>query len=89
MALLLTPATGVLRHPLKAFWLIQAAIGLASKEFIDGNYAGARSTLLKTRQRNFRYAALYPIPVADLHRALASVSRLDGRQTSARSRGDR
>ncbi len=63
---------------------IQAAIGLASKEFIDGNYAGARSTLLKTRQRNFRYAALYPIPVADLHRALASVSRLDGRQTSAR-----
>lgn len=63
---------------------IRSAIGLASKEFIDGDYAGARSTLLKTRRRNARYAADYPRPVADLHRAIASLSRLDGRQMSAR-----
>ncbi len=64
---------------------IRTAIGLASKEFIDGDYAGARSTLMKTRDRNARYAARYPKPVADLHRAIAGISRLDGRQFSARA----
>lgn len=64
---------------------ISTAIGLASKEFIDGDYAGARSTLLKTRERNARYAARYPKPVSDLHRAIAGISRLDGRQFSARA----
>ncbi|MEH3158046.1 MAG: hypothetical protein PGN08_03415 [Sphingomonas taxi] len=63
---------------------IYAAITVASKQFVDGDYAGARHTLLASRSRNARYDARYPKPVSDLHRALVQMSRLDGRPFSAR-----
>lgn len=48
---------------------VNATLKVAEHQFIDGKYADARSTLLKSIGRNKRFAHDYPEPVADLLRA--------------------
>ncbi|MCU6453636.1 hypothetical protein LPN01_06065 [Sphingomonas sp. A2-49] len=63
---------------------IKAAIILAAREFLAGDYVEARRTLLASRGRNAKFAKNYPLQVSDLHRALNRLSVLDGRLESAR-----
>lgn len=53
---------------------IDAAIAHAENQFVAGDYGGARATLRRSRGRNKRYAASYPVPVADLWRSTARVA---------------
>ena len=48
---------------------IAATLKVAESQFVDGRYADARATLLKSIGRNKRYAKGYPEPVSDLLRA--------------------
>ena len=48
---------------------IAATLAVAESQFVDGKYANARSTLLKSIGRNKRYAKDYPEAVSDLLRA--------------------
>ncbi|WP_271299910.1 hypothetical protein [Sphingomonas sp. CV7422] len=66
---------------------IKASLLVASRQFLAGDYVGARSGLLATRRRNARFDSRYPHDVADLHRALNLMSTLDGRGESARLSG--
>lgn len=63
---------------------IRAALVVASRRFLAGDYAGSRATLLKTRGRTAKSDATYPVAVSDLHRALNTMGNLDGRPDSAR-----
>ncbi|SEM00659.1 hypothetical protein SAMN05216382_3078 [Sphingomonas palmae] len=63
---------------------IKAALVVASRRFLAGDYAGSRQTLLKTRGRTGKADAAYPLAVSDLHRALNTIGNLDGREDSAR-----
>lgn len=63
---------------------IKAALVVASRAFLAGDYAGARRTLLDTRGRNAKFDKIYPLPVSDLHRALNTLANLDGRPGAAR-----
>ena len=62
---------------------IKAALVVASRRFLAGDYAGSRQTLLKTRGRTGKADAAYPLAVSDLHRALNTIGNLDGRSSSA------
>jgi hypothetical protein len=63
---------------------IKAALVVASRRFLAGDYAGSRQTLLRTRGRTAKADAAYPLAVSDLHRALNTIGNLDGREDSAR-----
>lgn len=63
---------------------IKTALVYATRQFLAGDYASSRQTLLKTRHRTAKFGAKYPIEVSDLHRALNSLANLDGRPDSAR-----
>lgn len=63
---------------------IKAALVYSTRQFLAGDYAAARQTLLKTRHRTAKFDTEYPIEVSDMHRALNSLANLDGRPTSAR-----
>lgn len=63
---------------------VKAALVLATRQFLAGDYGGSRGTLLVSRHRNARFEKTYPLEISDLHRALNSVSNLDGRPDSAR-----
>jgi hypothetical protein len=63
---------------------IKAALVVASRAFLAGDYSGARHVLLKTRGRTAKFDAAYPVAVSDLHRALNTMGNLDGRPDAAR-----
>lgn len=63
---------------------IKAAIVYATRQFMAGDYSGARDTLLESRRRNAGYATQFPVDVSNIHRALNTLSNLDGRPDSAR-----
>src|SRR3954469_19179234 len=48
---------------------IDASLGLAEAQLLEGKYREARFTLLASLGRNKREADAYPIPVSDLYRA--------------------
>ena len=53
---------------------VDATLAVAETQFVAGDYAGARTTMLKSLGRNRRYAKTYPIPVSDLLRANSRVA---------------
>src|SRR4051812_10417656 len=53
---------------------IDASLGLAEAQLLDGKYREARFTLLASLGRNKREADAYPIPVSDLYRANGRVA---------------
>lgn len=63
---------------------IQRSLALAETQFIAGDYRRSRATLLKARKRNARHAAQFPVDVADLHRATALLSNVNGLPDPAR-----
>ncbi|WP_150131769.1 MULTISPECIES: hypothetical protein [Sphingomonas] len=63
---------------------IKRSLALAETQFIAGDYAKSRGTLLKARGRNARHAAQFPTDVADLHRATALLSNVNGFPDPAR-----
>ncbi|WP_298089306.1 hypothetical protein [uncultured Sphingomonas sp.] len=63
---------------------IQRSLALAEIQFIAGDYLRSRATLLKARRRNARHAAQFPTDVADLHRATALLSNVNGLPDPAR-----
>lgn len=63
---------------------IKAALVVASRRFLAGDYAGSRQTLLKTRGRTAKFDQTFPVAVSDLHRALNTMGNLNGRPDSAR-----
>lgn len=63
---------------------IKAALVYATRQFLAGDYAASRKTLLTSRHRNATFDKTYPVEVSDLHRALTTLSNLDGRPDGAR-----
>lgn len=63
---------------------IAASLAYAQAQLLAGDYAGSRSTLLKARGRNARFAAELPVDVSDLHHANARLADLNGRPETAR-----
>ena len=63
---------------------IKAALVYATRQFLAGDYASSRQTLLETRHRTAKFDAKYPMEVSDLHRALNSLANLGDRPDSAR-----
>lgn len=53
---------------------IDASLAVAEAQLIDGDYRGARHTLLSSLGRNKHAAKQYPIPVSDLYRANGRVA---------------
>lgn len=53
---------------------IDATLAVAETQFVAGDYAEARATMLKSLGRNRRYGKTYPVPVSDLLRADARVA---------------
>jgi hypothetical protein len=53
---------------------IDASLAVAEAQIIDGDYRGARRTLLSSLGRNKSEAKAYPIPVSDLYRANGKVA---------------
>jgi hypothetical protein len=53
---------------------IDATLGLAENQLLAGKYRDARSTLLKSLDRNKGEADDYPVPVSDLYRANGRVA---------------
>ena len=53
---------------------IDATLGLAESQLIQGKYHDARKVLLASLGRNKREARAYPIPVSDLYRANGKVA---------------
>lgn len=53
---------------------IDATLAVAETQFVAGDYAGARTTMLASLGRNRRYAKTYPVPVSDLLRANSRVA---------------
>lgn len=63
---------------------INATIAHADNQFIAGDFAGARRTLLASRERNKRFAAQYPVAVGELLRVDGFVAQLVGQPEYAR-----
>lgn len=53
---------------------VDASLAVAEAQIIDGDYRGARRTLLSSLGRNREDAKAYPIPVSDLYRANGRVA---------------
>lgn len=63
---------------------IARSLNYAESQLLAGDYAGSRTTLLKARGRNRRYAAMLPVDVSDLHHANARLANLNGWVDSGR-----
>lgn len=63
---------------------IAASLAYAEAQLLTGDYAGSRSTLLRARGRNARFAAELPVDVGDLHHANARLADLNGRPETGR-----
>lgn len=63
---------------------INATIAHADNQFVAGDFAGARKTLIAARGRNQRHASDYPIAVSELLRVDAFVAQLVGETAYAR-----
>lgn len=63
---------------------IAATLAHAENQFIAGDYAGARRTLLASRHRNARFAKTFPVQVSNLLRANARLASLNGLADQAR-----
>jgi hypothetical protein len=63
---------------------IDKSIFYAEAQLLVGEYEASRSTLLKARRRNARFAKDFPVDVADLHYATSRLSDLNGFRDSAR-----
>ena len=63
---------------------IDASLAHAENQFLAGDYAASRATLLKARSRNAKYAKELPVDVADLMRANGRLASLTGKPTEAR-----
>ena len=61
---------------------IDATLAVAETQFVAGDYAGARATMLKSLGRNRRYGKTYPVPVSDLLRANSRVAAHLGEQNA-------
>ena len=59
---------------------IDATLAVAETQFVAGDYASARSVMLKSIGRNKRFADAYPVPVSDLLRANSRVAAHLGEQ---------
>lgn len=57
---------------------IDASLAHGENLFLAGEYAQARHVLARARGRNLRYAATFPVEVADLARAYGRLSTFDG-----------
>jgi hypothetical protein len=57
---------------------IAKSLAFADIQFLTGDYAGSRETLLAARHRNADHARTLPQDVASLHRALSRITRLNG-----------
>ncbi|KQM63698.1 hypothetical protein ASE75_11405 [Sphingomonas sp. Leaf17] len=63
---------------------IDASLAHAENQFLTGDYAESRRTLLAARRRNAKYAKDLPVDVSDLLRANARLAGLNGAATAAR-----
>lgn len=63
---------------------IAASLRHAENQFVAGDYHAARETLAASRTRNAKYAADYPVEVADLQRAYGRVINHDGEPARGR-----
>lgn len=63
---------------------IDATMALAEAQFVEGDYHGARRTILRSLGRNNDEVRNYPEPVSDLYRANARVARHLGLDRQAR-----
>jgi hypothetical protein len=66
---------------------ITATLAHAEAQFLEGAYPEARQTLGASRGRNARYAKELPVEVANLTRAYARLTSLDGRGDLSRTIG--
>lgn len=57
---------------------IEASLAHGENLFLSGDFAAARATLRRARDRNLRYARDMPIEVSDLARAYGRMSTFDG-----------
>lgn len=62
-----------------------ASLAHAENQFLIGDYGSARDTLSASRGRNARFAETYPVEVADVTRAHARLTSLDGQPEWARA----
>lgn len=63
---------------------IAVSLAHAENQFLVGNYAASRQTLLQARSRNEKYAKELPVDVANLIRASGRLASLNGLSDSAR-----
>ncbi len=63
---------------------IEASLAHAENLFLAGDFAKARATLGRSRNRNIRYAKDLPIEVSDLARAYGRMSTFDGYENLGR-----
>lgn len=63
---------------------IAASLAHAENQFLVGDYAASRQTLLKARSRNEKYAKDIPVDVANLIRASGRLASLNGQSDSSR-----
>lgn len=63
---------------------IELSMTHAEAQLVSGDAKGARQTLMKSRGRNKRYAALLPVPVSNLLALDADVAALDGLKNYSR-----
>ena len=64
---------------------IAASLAHAENQFLVGDYAASRQTLLKARSRNEKYAKDIPVDVANLIRASGRLASLNGLSDSSRT----
>lgn len=64
---------------------IAASLAHAENQFLVGDYAASRETLLKARGRNEKYAKDIPVDVANLIRASGRLASLNGLSDSSRT----
>jgi hypothetical protein len=57
---------------------VAASLAHAENQFIEGEYDGARSTLLRSISRNRKHGQAYPVPVSDLFRANSRIAEHSG-----------
>lgn len=57
---------------------VAASLAHAENQFIEGEYGGARSTLLRSISRNRKHGQVYPVPVSDLFRANSRIAEHSG-----------
>ncbi len=63
---------------------IDTSLAHAENQFLAGDYAESRRTLLAARRRNAKYAKTLPVEVSDLLRANGRLAGLNGAATAAR-----